>query len=187
MEEQVAEWQEKYQPEEVLQEQVAYYQAAAAQAHYEEYIDKQDAYDSILIYGDYASDDSSESDDSDTRFYRSARVVSKREFVPLKLYRVTNGEEVRWLVYTPPDRAVIIGGIPYAVKEAHGGDWVELKLDNSLLDGNHEVEVYCYMASDGSVHVGTDVPEGSLSRILIAKWDIIDDESSDSSDYSFSE
>lgn len=188
MEEQVAEWKTRYQDEEVLQEQVAFYQSAAALAHYEEYIDKKDVYDSIIIYGEgeESSDDSNSSDDSDTRFYKSAHIVSKREFVPLKLYRVTDGNDVRWLVYTPPSEAVIIGGIPYPVKEAHGGDWVELKLDNSMLDGNHEVAVYCYMDYEGEVHVGTDVPDNALSKILIARWDILDD-SSDSSDSSFSE
>ena len=170
LEDSVAEWKGKYEDSKKLREQRDFYMAAAAKAHYLDYIDRKEAVDTILCYGDKVVG-TDKSNDDDTRFYKKAHIVSKIEFVPLKLYRVTDGKEVRWLVFTPPDRSVTVGGIPYPVVEAHGGDWVELKLNEELeKNTGKDLMVYNWQDGDGNIHIGTKVPADALAHSLIAVW-----------------
>lgn len=176
LEQSLEELKRKYVPMEKLREQLAFYQAASATNSYILAQSSNEWHISIICYGSGVAGDVS-CHDVDTKFYKKAHIVSKVHFEPLRLYRVTNGEETRWLAYTPPDKAVIIGGIPYPVEEAHGGDWVELKIDEFKSSPDYkggDIVVYCYMASDGKVHVGMKVPDNALSRIVIARWSVGD-------------
>ena len=184
LEETVAEWKGKYEETEELREQRDFYQNAAIKANYLDYIDRQTMQDSILCYGPRDNSvQQDESDDDETKFYKKAHIISKVEFVPLKLYRVTDGEQVRWLVYTPPGRTVSVGGIPYPIVEAHGGDWVELKFEEDESSSNSEVTdivVYNWQDSDGNMHIGTKVPDDALAHTTIAVFPVIEDSSSES-------
>ena len=169
----VDEWKGKYMTQEELQEQIEYFRSAAAKANYLAYIDRKKNSTSILKYG--GEDDSS---DSDTVYYKSAKIESNIDFVPLKVYKVTDGRTNKFLVYTPQSNAIVIGGIPYPIVESHGGDWVEL--DNTGFESDDEdssssdaipladrINVFIWQDTDGQFHCGTGVPEDAFWSTMI--------------------
>lgn len=215
LESEVESYRSQYISTEELREQVNFYREAAARAHYEQYEDGMEKTDNILCYGEKAykyvspygedSDDSisdteieDSSSDDDTQFYKTAHIISKVQFVPLQAYTVTNGDETRILVYTPPDRSFIMGNLPIPVEEAHGGDWVEIKLtdeessdstsdsdDNSdsgtSVDESNVITIYSWMDLEGRMHIGKHLPSEYVSSGVITTIDMTED-SSDSSD-----
>ena len=162
-----------------------FYRNVAVKGQYLEQQNIQEVHESIICYGGDSSDSNS-SDEDETKFYKNAYIVSPIEFEPLKIYKVTDGIETRYLVYTPPDRALSIGGIYYPIVEAHGGDWVEInpneeESDSSSLEESeaNEIVIYCYQDTDGKVHVGTKLPETSFSSMILGRI-LIEEDSSNS-------
>ena len=196
----IEEYRSRYIAEEELLNQVTFYREAAARAQYEQYEAGMEKTDSIVCFGKHPYQYESPYEDSpDDResvaFYSSAHIVSKVQFVPLKIYPVTNGEETRYLVYTPPGRTFTMGNLPIPVEEAHGGSWVELQINN--IKGNSDdsssdssdseayqtsgiITVYDWMDMEGKMHIGTSLPSEYVSYGILDTIDL-SNEDSDSS------